>query len=105
MNRELKQRVRPVHGITAHKPIVKQDIKLTAKIIQNLDSKWKLWEDVGEEKKDAEKVKGRWQIFQFSFLGFFFYYYLCDLFHFYLFDALFNFVLIYFYEIQNFGDV
>lgn len=58
VNRELKQRVRPVHGITAHKPIVKQDIKLTAKIIQNLDSKWKLWEDVGEEKKDAEKSYG-----------------------------------------------
>uniref|UniRef100_A0A0L8I2E3 Serrate RNA effector molecule homolog n=1 Tax=Octopus bimaculoides TaxID=37653 RepID=A0A0L8I2E3_OCTBM len=58
VNRELKQRVRPVHGITAHKPIVKQDIKLAAKIIQNLDSKWKLWDDHGEEKKDLEKSYG-----------------------------------------------
>lgn len=89
--------MRPVHGITAHKPIVKQDIKLTAKIIQNLDSKWKLWEDVGEEKKDAEKVKGRWQISQFSFLVFFFLIiYMIYLFNFHLFDALFNFVLTFF---------
>ncbi|GAB1598058.1 serrate RNA effector molecule homolog isoform X3 [Argonauta hians] len=58
VNRELKQRVRPVHGITAHKPIVKQDIKLAAKIIQNLDSKWKLWENHGEDKKDVEKSYG-----------------------------------------------
>ncbi|XP_029634756.1 serrate RNA effector molecule homolog [Octopus sinensis] len=58
VNRELKQRVRPVHGITAHKPIVKQDIKLAAKIIQNLDCKWKLWDDHGEEKKDLEKSYG-----------------------------------------------
>lgn len=55
LNRELKQRVRPVSGITAHKNIVKQDIKLAAKIIQNFDDKWKIWDDPEGEKKDSEK--------------------------------------------------
>ncbi|KAL4238345.1 hypothetical protein ACF0H5_003055 [Mactra antiquata] len=55
LNRELKQRVRPVSGITAHKNTVKQDIKLAAKIIQNFDDKWKIWDDLDSEKKDAEK--------------------------------------------------
>ncbi|XP_071110678.1 serrate RNA effector molecule homolog isoform X3 [Haliotis cracherodii] len=54
LNRELKQRVRPVTGLTAHKQVVKHDIKIAAKIIQNLDDKWRLWEDE-EEKKDEEK--------------------------------------------------
>ena len=55
MNRELKQRVRNVPGITAHRLIAKQDIKLAAKIVQNYDSKWKLWDDIVEEKTDATK--------------------------------------------------
>lgn len=55
VNRELKQRVRSVPGITAHRLIAKQDIKLAAKIVQNLDAKWKLWEDSGDEKTDASK--------------------------------------------------
>ena len=61
LNRELKQRVRPVNGITAHKQIIKADIKLAAKIIQNLDNKWKIWEDDADEKKDDTKevCKGR----------------------------------------------
>ncbi|XP_060555342.1 serrate RNA effector molecule homolog [Ruditapes philippinarum] len=55
LNRELKQRVRPVSGITAHKNVVKQDIKLAAKIIQNFDDKWRIWDDPESEKKDCEK--------------------------------------------------
>ncbi|XP_053395547.1 serrate RNA effector molecule homolog isoform X2 [Mercenaria mercenaria] len=55
LNRELKQRVRPVSGITAHKIPVKQDIKLAAKIIQNFDDKWRIWDDPDSEKKDSEK--------------------------------------------------
>ena len=55
LNRELKQRVRPVSGITAHKNVVKQDIKLAAKIIQNFDDKWRIWDDPESEKKDSEK--------------------------------------------------
>lgn len=55
LNRELKQRVRPVNGISAHKQVVCADIKQAAKIIQILDSKWGMWEDPEEEKKDKSK--------------------------------------------------
>ena len=58
VNRELKQRVRPVNGITAHKQVIKADIKHAAKIVQNLDTKWGLWEDTEDEKKDEEKQVG-----------------------------------------------
>ena len=57
VNRELKQKIRPVSGITAHKTIIRQDIKHAAKIIQNLDNRLKIWEDKSEDdKKDLEKV-------------------------------------------------
>ena len=55
VNRELKQRVRPINGIVAHKQVAKQDIKHCAKIIQAFDEKWRLWEDDEGEKKDKEK--------------------------------------------------
>ncbi|XP_052687226.1 serrate RNA effector molecule homolog isoform X2 [Crassostrea angulata] len=55
LNRELKQRVRPVNGISAHKQVVRADIKQAAKIIQILDSKWGMWEDPEEEKRDKSK--------------------------------------------------
>lgn len=43
VNRDLSRRVRPVNGITAHKTIVRSDIKLCAKIAHNLDQKANLW--------------------------------------------------------------
>lgn len=43
VNRDLSRRVRPVNGMTAHKTIVRADIKLCAKIAMNLDEKFKLW--------------------------------------------------------------
>lgn len=55
VNRELKQRVRSVSGLTFHRPVTKQDVKLAAKLIQMLDDRWKLWHDQTEEKKDKEK--------------------------------------------------
>ena len=55
VNRELQQRVRPVNGVTAHKTVSKADVKHCAKIVQNFDKKWNLWEDSHGEKKDAEK--------------------------------------------------
>ena len=56
VNRELKQRVRSVSGLTVHRPVTKQDVKLAAKLIQMLDNRWKLWHDETEEKKDKEKA-------------------------------------------------
>ena len=55
VNRELQQRVRPVNGVTAHKTVSKADVKHCAKIVQNFDKKWNLWEDSHGEKKDPEK--------------------------------------------------
>ncbi|XP_012939682.1 serrate RNA effector molecule homolog isoform X3 [Aplysia californica] len=55
LNRELKQRIRMANGLTVHKQVMRNDIKMAAKIIQILDKKWGLWEDEGEEKKDNEK--------------------------------------------------
>lgn len=43
VNRDLSRRVRPVNGVTAHKSIVRSDIKLCAKIAHNLDQKSNLW--------------------------------------------------------------
>ncbi|XP_076041297.1 arsenic resistance protein 2 isoform X2 [Oratosquilla oratoria] len=45
VNRDLSRRIRTVNGITSHKAVVRSDIKLSAKIIQNLDSRWGLWHD------------------------------------------------------------
>ena len=55
VNRELKQRIRPVNGITADRQVAKADIKHLAKIVMNFDKRFDLWEEEGEEKKDESK--------------------------------------------------
>jgi len=45
VNRDLSRRIRTVSGITSHKQVVRNDIRLAAKIIQNLDSRLGLWTD------------------------------------------------------------
>lgn len=44
VNRDLLRRIRTVNGITSHKQIVRHDIKLSAKIVHNLDTKLGLWD-------------------------------------------------------------
>ena len=39
VNRDLTGRVRPANALTAHKDVVRQDIKHAARIIQNLDKR------------------------------------------------------------------
>lgn len=56
VNREIKQRVRVINGLAVHRQVAKHDIKHAAKIIQNLDSRWKMWQDPMSEKKDDEKM-------------------------------------------------
>lgn len=51
VNRDLSRRIRTVNGITSHRSVVRADIKLAAKIIQNLDSRWSLWME-GESSED-----------------------------------------------------
>lgn len=54
VNRDLSRRIRTVNGLTSHKQIVRHDIKLSAKIVHNLDSRVGLW---NEEKRDDNTVK------------------------------------------------
>merc|ERR1719193_2782660 len=44
VNRDLTRRIRTVPGLTCDKKVVRNDIKLAAKIITNLDNKWGLWQ-------------------------------------------------------------
>ena len=41
-----------MNGITPHKVVVRNDIRLAANVIQHLDSKWGLW---GEDAHDGAK--------------------------------------------------
>lgn len=52
MNRDLSRRIRTVNGVTCHKQVVRNDIKLSAKIVHNLDQRLGLWV---EDKKDNSK--------------------------------------------------
>ena len=54
VNRELKQRVRLVNGITGHKQVLKADIKNAAKIIQNMDKKFHMWDSSTSKDKEKE---------------------------------------------------
>jgi hypothetical protein len=56
VNRDLSRRVRTVNGITSHKQVVRNDIKLAAKIIQNLDKKASLWVDDDDDKTNNSDV-------------------------------------------------
>lgn len=50
VNRDLSRRIRTVNGITSHKQIVRNDIKLSAKIVHNLDHRVGLWNEERKEK-------------------------------------------------------
>jgi len=51
VNRDLSRRIRTVTGLTVDKKVVRNDIKLAAKIISNLDKRWDLWKSDGDESK------------------------------------------------------
>ena len=75
VNRELSNRVRSVSGITSHKGVVRSDLKLAARLVQQLDDKNNLWkgdtelpkkkiekedkEDKDKDKDDKEKEKDK----------------------------------------------
>ena len=56
VNRDLTKRVRNVPGLTQDKKVVRNDIKLAAKIITNLDNKWGLWKKEEGEEKNKDDV-------------------------------------------------
>ncbi|KAK6317090.1 hypothetical protein J4Q44_G00124900 [Coregonus suidteri] len=43
VNRDLARRVRNINGITQHKQVLRNDIKLSAKLIHSLDGRGRLW--------------------------------------------------------------
>lgn len=43
VNRDLCRRVRSVNGLTHHKPVVRNDIRLSARLIHSLDKRGELW--------------------------------------------------------------
>ncbi|XP_036072543.1 serrate RNA effector molecule homolog isoform X2 [Oryzias melastigma] len=48
VNRDLCRRVRSVNGLTHHKPVVRNDIRLAARLIHSLDQKGELWSQQAE---------------------------------------------------------
>jgi hypothetical protein len=54
VNRDLSRRVRTVNGITSHKQVVRQDIKVAARIVQNLDEKMGLWDEPGQSSAQSD---------------------------------------------------
>merc|ERR1719295_1026139 len=58
VNRDLTRRIRTVAGLTADRRVVRNDIKLAAKIITNLDGKWGLWKPEAEAGADSSAVMG-----------------------------------------------
>lgn len=49
VNRDLARRVRHINGITQHKQLLRNDIKLAAKLIHALDEKGELWSNKSQE--------------------------------------------------------
>lgn len=68
VNRDLARRVRNVNGITQHKQVLRNDIKLAAKLIHALDEKGDLWTKFQEEGHSSEvdprfSSRNRWITF------------------------------------------
>ncbi|XP_040271269.1 serrate RNA effector molecule homolog isoform X2 [Bufo bufo] len=55
VNRELSWRIRHVSGITQHRPVLRNDIKLAARLIHALDERGQLW----KETQDGEEVSAQ----------------------------------------------
>ena len=46
VNRELTNRIRPITNLVSHhKSVIRNDIKLAMKMIQNMDKRWNLWQE------------------------------------------------------------
>ena len=54
VNRDLSRRIRTINGFTVDKKIVRNDIKLAAKVITNLDKKWGLWQKAAPNDQSEE---------------------------------------------------
>merc|ERR1711988_820233 len=57
VNRDLSRRIRTVNGITVDRKVVRNNIKLAAKVITNLDKRWELWQKPQDTPQDADKAQ------------------------------------------------
>lgn len=57
VNRDLARRVRNVNGITQHKQVLRNDIKLAAKLIHALDEKGDLWSHKSQGEGQSTEVQ------------------------------------------------
>lgn len=57
VNKDLVRRVRNVNGITQHKQVLRNDIKLAAKLIHALDEKGNLWSSKSREEAQSAEVR------------------------------------------------
>lgn len=55
VNRDLSRRVRPVAGAATAKQVIRDDIKLAAKLIRELDTKAALYEKESREETEARE--------------------------------------------------
>lgn len=53
VNRDLSRRIRTATWLTSHKQVIRHDMKLSAKIIQNLDAKTGLWQDNNKSQEQS----------------------------------------------------
>ncbi|KAF2880946.1 hypothetical protein ILUMI_25227 [Ignelater luminosus] len=58
VNRDLSRRIRLVNGITAHKQVVRSDIRISAKVVLHLDNKSGLWTEEDEKKEKPQQTFG-----------------------------------------------
>lgn len=58
VNRDLSKRIRSVNGITNHRQVARNDMKLCANIINNFDNRSGLWQATDEEKSATENTYG-----------------------------------------------
>ena len=55
VNRDLQQRIRTINGLTLHQQVAKSDIKNAAKIVQNFDNRWKMWDDATDNNSSSSR--------------------------------------------------
>ena len=48
VNRELEQKVKCIIGLTNHKTLIHNDLRLVARVVDNMDRRWGLWNYAGQ---------------------------------------------------------
>ena len=62
VNRDLSRRIRTVTGLTVDKKVCRNDIRLAAKVITNLDKRWGIWSKDNPEGEEIKKVSQKFKL-------------------------------------------